>query len=372
MADTKISAFSSGAPVQGSDELVIARGGSNYKLTFTNILAGISPLGVITKTVAQMQALIGSFVPGQQYKITGMAAAQAVVLDATFTAISASELSTTGYSDNFTSLATLTPVSVRVDYILATDELTLIYCPSSRNLITATSLVFTGLYSVPLDSPTIFDNQFYNPGYGGIDPAATLYGSTFSAGAFINMAAGTIFQGFTETGASIELAGTASFTGTLDGNSTLKMLGTQNLTNCRIGNGKTLDMTTWASNYSATGKIYIDGLSTFVCDVAQDMDGKTDLPINAWSDGGDYSACGVFTNIQNLGANTVISNIFSSINDHPYLLIHTALNGHVGYGGANIITNGSTVKTMATDDDRFETYSSGIERWYEAGNTLIQ
>jgi hypothetical protein len=39
MADTKISALSSGAPAQGSDEYVIARSGSNFKLTGTNILA---------------------------------------------------------------------------------------------------------------------------------------------------------------------------------------------------------------------------------------------------------------------------------------------------------------------------------------------
>lgn len=39
MPDTKISALSSGAPAQGTDETVIARGGSNYKLTVAQILA---------------------------------------------------------------------------------------------------------------------------------------------------------------------------------------------------------------------------------------------------------------------------------------------------------------------------------------------
>jgi hypothetical protein len=39
MADTKISALSSGAPAQGGDEFVIARSGANYKLTGTNLLA---------------------------------------------------------------------------------------------------------------------------------------------------------------------------------------------------------------------------------------------------------------------------------------------------------------------------------------------
>jgi hypothetical protein len=44
MADTKISALSSGAPAQGGDEYVIARSGSNFKLTGTNIL------GLVTGT----------------------------------------------------------------------------------------------------------------------------------------------------------------------------------------------------------------------------------------------------------------------------------------------------------------------------------
>ena len=38
MADTKISALSSGAPAQAGDEYVIARSGANYKLTGTNLL----------------------------------------------------------------------------------------------------------------------------------------------------------------------------------------------------------------------------------------------------------------------------------------------------------------------------------------------
>ena len=39
MADTKISALSSGAPAQAGDEYIVARSGANYKLTGTNLLA---------------------------------------------------------------------------------------------------------------------------------------------------------------------------------------------------------------------------------------------------------------------------------------------------------------------------------------------
>lgn len=44
MADTKISALSSGAPAQAGDEYIVARSGANYKLTGTNLL------GLVTGT----------------------------------------------------------------------------------------------------------------------------------------------------------------------------------------------------------------------------------------------------------------------------------------------------------------------------------
>jgi hypothetical protein len=41
MADSKISALSSGAPAQAGDEYIVARSGANYKLTLTNIAANM-------------------------------------------------------------------------------------------------------------------------------------------------------------------------------------------------------------------------------------------------------------------------------------------------------------------------------------------
>ena len=47
MADTKISALSSGAPAQATDETVVARSGANYKLTVANIVGYLgSPITV--------------------------------------------------------------------------------------------------------------------------------------------------------------------------------------------------------------------------------------------------------------------------------------------------------------------------------------
>lgn len=70
MADTKISALSSGAPAQATDETVIARGGANYKLTVANIVGYLgSPIteangGTGESTYSNGQLLIGNAAGG--------------------------------------------------------------------------------------------------------------------------------------------------------------------------------------------------------------------------------------------------------------------------------------------------------------------
>lgn len=65
MADTKISALSSGAPAQGTDETVIARGGANYKLTVANIAAYLgTPITVANGGTGQSSYTNGQLLIG--------------------------------------------------------------------------------------------------------------------------------------------------------------------------------------------------------------------------------------------------------------------------------------------------------------------
>ena len=65
MADTKISALSSGAPAQATDETVIARGGANYKLTVANIAAYLgSPITVANGGTGQSSYTNGQLLIG--------------------------------------------------------------------------------------------------------------------------------------------------------------------------------------------------------------------------------------------------------------------------------------------------------------------
>ena len=67
MADTKISALSSGAPAQAGDEYVIARSGANYKLTGTNLLTLVTSTAN-SFTAAQTFTVAGTFSAAQTFR----------------------------------------------------------------------------------------------------------------------------------------------------------------------------------------------------------------------------------------------------------------------------------------------------------------
>ena len=67
MADTKISALSSGAPAVGTDEYVIARSGANYKLTGTNLLTLVTSTAN-SFSAAQTFTVAGTFTAAQTFR----------------------------------------------------------------------------------------------------------------------------------------------------------------------------------------------------------------------------------------------------------------------------------------------------------------
>jgi hypothetical protein len=69
MADEKISALSSGSPIQDTDEFVLARSGDNKKVTGANIRTyGAAPISIAIGDVATATDLID----GQLYNVTGI------------------------------------------------------------------------------------------------------------------------------------------------------------------------------------------------------------------------------------------------------------------------------------------------------------
>ena len=90
MANTPISGFTSGSPAQAADEFVIARGGSNFKLTTTNVATYMwtsptftGPVTVNGGTItadSSIQSTTGNIV-GNGFVIYRSGAAYAAILD---------------------------------------------------------------------------------------------------------------------------------------------------------------------------------------------------------------------------------------------------------------------------------------------------
>ena len=64
MANTPISGFSSGAPAQGTDEFVVARSGSNYKLTAADIATFLGNVSAIGYTIDGGGGVIATGIAG--------------------------------------------------------------------------------------------------------------------------------------------------------------------------------------------------------------------------------------------------------------------------------------------------------------------
>jgi hypothetical protein len=85
MANTKISDFTSGAPAQATDELVIARSGSNFKLTNDDVRSlVVGTANTFTATQTFDPADNTSAIIGSGYSLTGSASASFVDLAGTW------------------------------------------------------------------------------------------------------------------------------------------------------------------------------------------------------------------------------------------------------------------------------------------------
>lgn len=88
MADTKISALTSGSPAQGADELPINRAGANFKLTLAQIIALVTFAGLSDKPTLGTAAAQDS----TAFDAAGAAAAVAATLAAVATSGAYSDL----------------------------------------------------------------------------------------------------------------------------------------------------------------------------------------------------------------------------------------------------------------------------------------
>ena len=169
MADTKISALSSGAPAVGTDEYVIARSGANYKQTGTNLLTLVTSTAN-SFTAAQTFTVAGSFTAAQTFR-----AANAIRSEAASTQDAVVIAGRAGGTSSYA--VTLTPTTLTANRTVTIPDETMTV--GFRNVPQSGSAKTTS-YSLAVGDV----GKFIEVGSGG---SITIPDATFSAGDVVSI-----------------------------------------------------------------------------------------------------------------------------------------------------------------------------------------
>lgn len=357
--------------VQNTDQYIDLGGVS--QASALEIYNSIHPL---VKTVAQMQALLGAYVPGQRYIVTdpgsGQFDAGGIVM---VTAIASNflEMRCIGRLKNAAMGALMT---FECEYDVQSDHFSKVREPISQQEIT--ELTNGGLAAWPFDQATIAMVKAEDPSVIGIDTASTIFYCNFGPVTTLNLQNGsTIERVNTGSFASIAMGSTSacSLSGsTLEADAILTMVDDHHFTDILLGAGKTINLTTVATGYTQTKVSYTDAGSTFVCDVAIDLNALTTLDITTVVGAEDYSFCGIFTNLISTGANVAIDLLTTNLNDHAYTFYWNDPAQTITWVHAtnNLYLNGSANIVLNTQGDYQKLSYNSILTGWNSGETFKQ
>lgn len=201
---------------------------ANIKASFTDFI--LSFFGPVSLTVSQAQAMAGGtptyFTPGRRYKITDAydqgGGDMAVI---TIVAASTTTLEDYGFG-TFKNAAMTDAVSCQMWYDLTADKIYRIYDPVKNNDVSVSD-VFTSINRFRFDDADFKKNVLIN-----VDIAVALDAASEMVGCVLT---------------DCVLRASSEF----------------HFTNCRIGAGKTVDMSNIAAGYTQSGSVYDGDRSTF-------------------------------------------------------------------------------------------------------------
>ncbi len=329
--------------------------------------------GVITTDVASLQALASgnAMVPGALYFVlSGM---PGVSTFGWFYAADFGTLNPVGVS-SYQNTAMSGPLVVEMYWDLVTNTIRMVQ--TANNNIYYNN-VNNYIDAFPFDNASVFNNVVYDPAIYvfnvtsfinnvvnwnaqiGIDNASVVTDYTIgqSAAFFVGGTSQCLIQG-----------------GAIGDNSALIAADAVNFNGCLIQNGKGIDTTSLPSGYTQFGATYNDFGSTFTCDVAYDLfTFSGDLFVSNWSDGGDYSFCGIFTGLTT-SADEAIGNFNSTLFDHNYTFnyVNTASQSITVSTIATIEVNQDATIILAADGDKLSiTYSALASIWQTNGDCFV-
>lgn len=334
-------------------------------------------LGVpISKTQAQMVALVGSFAPGQLYKITNAYNGTAVL---TIAAISTTELATCGFG-TFQNAVMSTPVACQIWYTLGvgTGKINRIYESVRNNDIRVGAQSQNCIDLFEFDDASWVNNIISNCNVDAYPPSGlnkcNLYSSYIN---WVNTFGADTFVGCTLIESQLNIAdtqNTASLNGCIFTKGTLTTATDVdfNLTTCRIEDGKTLDISTLTSSgLTATGGVYNAQGSTFVCPVTLDAAPSSTIDL-ASVDGEDFTFCG-FYSIGNSGGGVASVDNINSTTTHNIKLTYDGTGGNINLiSGGNLYLSGGVTPLTLADAGNTAGFSDNqqLSGWNQNGDTF--
>lgn len=221
----------------------------------------------VSKTVAQLTALIGSFVPGQIYKITD----QTYFPDGLYvTAYDVDELLPYGYGA-FINGAMSDYVMAQVAYSLVTNAVTSVYVAHLQDGTPTNVWVSDygngAIGAWPFDSVLITDFYAENPIIGGslggtIQSVRLGSGCTIMCG--VGCTIGLVTAGSGSSVQAVDVAGAGVIGGCTIGHNSTVLIVSWTMQNFTVGDGKNIDTTSLTAGGTITNGYYIGDVSTIV------------------------------------------------------------------------------------------------------------
>lgn len=356
--------------VQNTDQYIDLGGPS--QASALEIYNSIHPL---IKTVAQMQALLGAYVPGQRYIITSPGTGQfnlgGIIM---VEAMTTNFLTTVGVA-RLRNAAMTSIMTFEAEYDVQADFFTRVREPISGQEVT--EYVNGGLAAWPFNSPTFTRTTAVDPIITYMDFDATIEDCYFDESTTLEIQNTSIIERVTTDPFAQIHAGVTDqcilSAGHIGNGGTITLTDRHSISNFYIGSLREVNLTTIAATYSQSGVRYDDHGSTFVCPDVIDLNGLTTLDITNIS-GQDFSFAGIFY-ISTSVATPTVDNFTTNEQDHDYMFYvdaTTAAPIDFSDTGGSIFLSGGGTKTYSSPPDVLHLkYSLTGSVWVDAGNSFI-
>lgn len=332
-------------------------------------------------TVAEVSALVGSFVQGQFFYITNAYSATASIL---MQAIESGALAPYG-NGFYQNAAMSTPVKCKVEYDLTTDTIFSIYEPTGKNFIFNSKGTSDCLETFPFDNSLFrrnnignFDLTLNDGSSGMFEVTGDGHNEQNGNNCSIVLDNASFLTGNIKRATNIDLGSTSSCTFynvTFGENCDITFTDGAILSNCEFGSDYVINCT--ITGYTASNKSIKDGVSTFIYTSVVDVDplnGNVLDLTNIDGAGLNVTWCGIFTGFTSLTNSYSRIEGFAAI-DIKYLFYADGTATLAWRNTSGVFTEGGFDVNLTALGDCIELIPNiklGAGNYNQGGNTFTQ